>query len=75
MLWALIGLAVVALAIRRRWRLAIYLLVTAAGELTLDPVLKALVGRLRPAAMDQAAGTFTAYTASGQTRPSAGRHS
>jgi undecaprenyl-diphosphatase len=47
-LWALIGMAVVVLAIRRRWRLAIYLLVTGAGELTLDPVLKALVGRLRP---------------------------
>jgi undecaprenyl-diphosphatase len=47
-LWTLVGLAVVALAIRRRWRLAIYLLVTGAGELTLNPVLKALVGRLRP---------------------------
>src|ERR1700743_1720917 len=47
-LWTLIGLAVVWLAIRRRWRLAIYLLVTGAGVLTLDPVLKALVGRLRP---------------------------
>src|SRR3984957_471415 len=47
-LWTLIGIAVVVLAIRRRWRLAIYLLVTGAGELVLDPVLKALVGRLRP---------------------------
>ncbi|HEY1625196.1 MAG TPA: phosphatase PAP2 family protein, partial [Streptosporangiaceae bacterium] len=47
-LWTLIGLAVAVLAIRRRWRLAIYLLVTGAGELTLDPVLKDLVGRLRP---------------------------
>src|ERR1700759_3429840 len=47
-LWTLIGAAVVLLAIRRRWRLAIYLLVTGAGELTLNPVLKALVGRLRP---------------------------
>ena len=47
-LWTLIGLAVVTLVIRRRWRLAIYLLVTGAGALTLDPVLKALVGRLRP---------------------------
>src|SRR5689334_23490218 len=47
-LWTLIGMAVVVLAIRRRWRLAIYLLVTGAGALTLDPVLKALVGRLRP---------------------------
>jgi undecaprenyl-diphosphatase len=47
-LWTVIGAAVVLLAIRRRWRLAIYLLVTGAGELALDPVLKALVGRLRP---------------------------
>jgi undecaprenyl-diphosphatase len=47
-LWTLVGIAVVVLAIRRRWRLAIYLLVTGAGELTLDPVLKAMVGRLRP---------------------------
>ncbi len=47
-LWTLIGAAAVVLAIRRRWRLAIYLLVTGAGVLTLDPVLKALVGRLRP---------------------------
>src|ERR1700677_4164844 len=34
-LWSLIGLAVVVLAIRRRWRLAVYLLVTGAGVLTL----------------------------------------
>ncbi|HEY0936004.1 MAG TPA: phosphatase PAP2 family protein [Trebonia sp.] len=47
-LWTLIGLAAVVLAIRRRWRLAIYLLVTGAGALILDPVLKVLVGRLRP---------------------------
>jgi undecaprenyl-diphosphatase len=36
------------LALRRQWRLAIYLLVTGAGALILDPVLKSLVGRLRP---------------------------
>src|ERR1700722_14057848 len=47
-LWTLTGVAVVLLAIRRRWRLAAYLLVAGAGELVLDPVLKALVGRLRP---------------------------
>src|ERR1700722_17214400 len=47
-LWTLTGLAVVVLAIRRRWRLAGYLLVAGAGVLTLDPVLKSLVGRLRP---------------------------
>jgi undecaprenyl-diphosphatase len=47
-LWTLIGAASVVLALRRRWRLTAYLLVTGAGELVLDPVLKALVGRLRP---------------------------
>ena len=47
-LWTLIGLAAVVLAIRRQWRLTAYLLVTGGGELVLDPVLKALVGRLRP---------------------------
>ena len=47
-LWTLTGAAAVVLALRHRWRLAIYLLVAGAGALTLDPVLKALVGRLRP---------------------------
>ena len=47
-LWTLIGAAAILLALRRRWRLAAYLLVTGAGALVLDPVLKALVGRLRP---------------------------
>ena len=47
-LWTVIGAAAITLAIRRRWRLAIYLLVSGAGALVLDPVLKALVGRLRP---------------------------
>jgi undecaprenyl-diphosphatase len=47
-LWTVIGAATVILAIRRRWRLAIYLLVTGAGALVLDPILKSLVGRLRP---------------------------
>jgi undecaprenyl-diphosphatase len=47
-LWTLTGTAAVVLAIRRRWRLAVYLLVAGAGALTLDPVLKSLVGRLRP---------------------------
>jgi undecaprenyl-diphosphatase len=47
-LWTVIGAAAIVLAIRRRWRLAIYLLVTGAGALVLDPVLKSLVGRLRP---------------------------
>jgi undecaprenyl-diphosphatase len=47
-LWTLIGAAAVVLAIRRQWRLTAYLLVVGGGELVLDPVLKALVGRLRP---------------------------
>jgi undecaprenyl-diphosphatase len=48
-LWTVTVAAAVVLAIRRRWRLAAYLLVAGAGALVLDPVLKALVGRLRPA--------------------------
>ena len=47
-LWTLTGAAAIVLAIRRRWRLAVYLLVAGAGALVLDPVLKSLVGRLRP---------------------------
>jgi undecaprenyl-diphosphatase len=47
-LWTVVGAAAVVLALRRQWRLAIYLLVTGAGALILDPVLKSLVGRLRP---------------------------
>jgi undecaprenyl-diphosphatase len=47
-LWTVIGAAAVVLAVRKRWRLALYLLVTGAGALILDPVLKSLVGRLRP---------------------------
>jgi undecaprenyl-diphosphatase len=47
-LWTVIGAAAILLAIRRRWRLALYLLIAGAGALVLDPVLKSLVGRLRP---------------------------
>src|ERR1700751_2959081 len=47
-LWTLIGAVAVVLAIRRRWRLTLYLLLTGAGAVVLDPELKALVGRLRP---------------------------
>ena len=47
-LWTVVGVAAVILVIRKRWRLAFYLLATAAGALVLDPVLKSLVGRLRP---------------------------
>jgi undecaprenyl-diphosphatase len=42
-LWTVIGAATVILAVRRQWRL-----VTGAGALVLDPILKSLVGRLRP---------------------------
>ena len=47
-LWTVIGVAAIVLALRRRWRLVAYLLVTGAGALVMDPVLKSLVGRLRP---------------------------
>jgi undecaprenyl-diphosphatase len=47
-LWTVTGAAVVLLAVRKRWRLAVYLLVTGAGALIMDPVLKSLVGRARP---------------------------
>jgi undecaprenyl-diphosphatase len=47
-LWAVIAAAVTVLAVRRRWWLAVYLIVTGSGALVLDPVLKSLVGRLRP---------------------------
>jgi undecaprenyl-diphosphatase len=47
-LWTVILAAAIALAIRRQWRLAAYLLLAGAGALVLDPVLKSLVGRLRP---------------------------
>ena len=61
-LWTVTGTAAVVLAIRRRWRLAVYLLVAGAGALTLDPVLKALVGRLRPVVADPIAyGTGNSF--------------
>jgi undecaprenyl-diphosphatase len=47
MIW-LVTIAVALLLIRRRTRLAVYLLVTGVGALMLDPSLKTLVGRLRP---------------------------
>src|SRR3984957_13088623 len=47
-LWTVIAAAALVLAFRRRWRLAIYLVITGAGALVLDPTLKSLVGRLRP---------------------------
>ncbi|BCJ41961.1 hypothetical protein GCM10010168_88570 [Actinoplanes ianthinogenes] len=45
---ALVAVVVTMLLIRRRPRLALYLVVTGAGALILDPSLKTLVGRLRP---------------------------
>lgn len=45
---AIVAAGALMLALRRRWRLACYLVVTGAGALVLDPVLKVLVGRLRP---------------------------
>ena len=47
-LWTVIGAGALVLALRKRWRLTIYLLITGAGALVMDPVLKSLVGRLRP---------------------------
>jgi membrane-associated phospholipid phosphatase len=44
----LVTLVVVMLLIRRRPRPALYLVVTGAGALIMDPSLKALIGRLRP---------------------------
>ncbi len=47
-LWTVVGAAAIVLALRKHWRLAIYLLITGAGAIVLDPILKSLVGRLRP---------------------------
>jgi membrane-associated phospholipid phosphatase len=47
MMW-LVTVAVVLLLIRRRTRLAAYLVVAGLGALLLDPSLKTLIGRLRP---------------------------
>jgi undecaprenyl-diphosphatase len=44
----LIAIAGILLVVRHRYRLAAYLVVTAAGGLVLDPALKLAVGRLRP---------------------------
>ncbi len=47
-LWTLIVAGLIVLAIRRRFRLAVFLAIAGIGALTLDPILKSLVGRLRP---------------------------
>ncbi|WUJ12372.1 phosphatase PAP2 family protein [Actinoplanes sp. NBC_00393] len=44
----LVALLTLMLLIRRRPRPAVYLIVTGAGALLMDPSLKALIGRLRP---------------------------
>src|SRR5262245_46639942 len=44
----IVALAVIVLAVRRRWRLVAYLSVTTLGAVILDPTLKLLVGRVRP---------------------------
>ena len=45
---AVIAAAALLLALRRQWRLMTYLIVTGIGAQVLDPVIKTLVGRLRP---------------------------
>jgi undecaprenyl-diphosphatase len=44
----LVVIGTLLLVVRRQYRLAVYLPVTAIGSLILDPTLKAAVGRLRP---------------------------
>ena len=43
-----VALAAIFLAIRRSWRLLLFLAVSVTGAFVLDPVLKDLVGRIRP---------------------------
>src|SRR5262249_44820088 len=47
-LGAVIAAAAAGLALRRRWRLAVYILVTGAGALGVGPGLKSLARALRP---------------------------
>jgi hypothetical protein len=69
-LWTVVGVAAAILAIRKRWRLACYLLVAAAGALVLDPVLKSLANRAPgPFRRLQAAGP---RSRPGRPRPSGG---
>jgi undecaprenyl-diphosphatase len=72
-LWTVIAAATVILAIRRRWRLAAYLLVTGAGALILDPILKSLVGALliKPNANGRVKALRSRATRSGSTRAEA----
>jgi undecaprenyl-diphosphatase len=47
-LFWLVTVSTSVMLIRRQYQLAVYLLVTGLGALALDPVIKLLVGRLRP---------------------------
>jgi undecaprenyl-diphosphatase len=47
LIW-LVAIASVLLIVRRRYRLAVFLVVSGLGAIVLDPALKAAVGRLRP---------------------------
>jgi membrane-associated phospholipid phosphatase len=47
-LWWLVTVGAVGLLLRRQPQLAAYLVVTGLGALALDPILKLIVGRLRP---------------------------
>ena len=47
-LWALVVAGLIVLALRRRFRLALFLALAGAGSLILGPILKILVGRVRP---------------------------
>ncbi len=72
-LWTVIGAATVILAIRRRWRLAAYLLVTGAGALILDPLLKSptVPGTASPAATHSARSSATGRSCSSSCPPPA----
>lgn len=51
----LVGLALIVLLVRRRYRLAGFLAVASLGAVVLDPAAKALIGRLRPVVPDPVA--------------------
>ncbi len=70
MMW-LVTVAVLGLLIRRRHRLAWYLVVTGVGALVLDPSLKLIVGRLRPIVDTPVAGATGSSFPSGHALGSA----
>ena len=70
-LWTVVGATAVVLALRKRWRLAIYLLLTGAGAIVLDPILKP--GIASPAATPSARSSATGrYSLSSCPPPAAG---